>query len=137
MTLAEAQELFHEAVTSAAPLAPERLRSCFAGTAGLPAEERVAIYARMVLWRLADALRETFPNLARHLGDERFAAKCQRRMEEIRRAGKTIILVSHAMDAVTQMADRCCLLVKGRLEEDGEPAKVIERYRELLHLQDR
>jgi ABC-type polysaccharide/polyol phosphate transport system ATPase subunit len=70
------------------------------------------------------------------VGDERFAAKCQRRMEEIRRAGKTIILVSHAMDAVEQMTDRCCLLVKGRLEEDGEPAKVIERYRELLHLQD-
>ena len=75
MTLAETQALFHEAITSPSPLPAERLEACFAGTTDLPAAERVAIYANMYLWRLVDALRETFPNLVRHLGDERFAAQ--------------------------------------------------------------
>jgi hypothetical protein len=74
MTLAETQALFHEAITSRTPLARERLEACFAGTPDLPAAERVAIYANMYLWRLVDALRETFPKLVRQIGDERFAA---------------------------------------------------------------
>jgi hypothetical protein len=74
MTLAETQALFHEAITAAAPLGPERLRSCFAGSAGLPAEDRVAIYAGMYLARLMDALRQTFPALARLLGDQALGA---------------------------------------------------------------
>jgi hypothetical protein len=74
MTLAETQALFHEAITAPTSLDRGRLEACFAGTPDLPAEERVAIYANMYRWRLVDALRETFPNLVRHLGDERFAA---------------------------------------------------------------
>lgn len=74
MTLAETQALFHEILTGAEPVAGERIDACFAGTPGLPAAERVAIYANMYLRRLVDALRETFPNLVRYLGDERFAA---------------------------------------------------------------
>lgn len=74
MTLAETQALFHEILTSEEPVAAERIDACFAGTPGHPAVERVAVYADMYLWRLVEALRETFPNLARHLGDERFAA---------------------------------------------------------------
>jgi hypothetical protein len=74
VTLAETQALFHEAITSPTPLARARLDACFAATPDLPADERVAIYASMYLWRLVEALRETFPQLARHLGDEQFAA---------------------------------------------------------------
>ena len=73
MTLEEAQALFHEAITSGAPLSAERLEACFLGSPGLPASERVAIYANMYVWRLIDALRETYPNLVRFLGDETFA----------------------------------------------------------------
>lgn len=74
MNLAETQALFHEILTAREPVAPERIERCFAGTPELPAIERVAIYANMYLWRLVDALRETFPKLAGYLGDERFAA---------------------------------------------------------------
>ena len=73
MTLAETQALFQEILVDTGPLAPQRVESCFAGTAGLPAAERVGIYANMYVWRLVDALRETFPNVARYLGGERFA----------------------------------------------------------------
>jgi hypothetical protein len=74
MNLAETQALFHQAITSGSPVPAERLEACFAGTPDLPAAERLAIYADMYRWRLTDALRETFPNLARLLGDGRFAA---------------------------------------------------------------
>jgi lipopolysaccharide transport system ATP-binding protein len=68
------------------------------------------------------------------VGDERFQEKCIRRMEEIRRRGKTIIFVSHDMTAIERLCDRACLLVTGRLEAEGEPAKVVARYREALGL---
>ena len=74
MTLAETQALFAEAITGGAPLPVGRLEACFAGTPGLPAAARVAIYADMYRWRLIAALRETFPSLVRQLGDETFAA---------------------------------------------------------------
>ncbi len=74
MTLAETQALFCEAITGAAPLAADRLEACFAGTPELPAAARVAIYADMYRYRLIDALRVSFPELVRYLGDETFAA---------------------------------------------------------------
>ena len=73
MTLAETQALFHQAITGAEPVAADRIDACFAGTPEHPAVERIAIYADMYLWRLVEALRETFPNLVRSLGDETFA----------------------------------------------------------------
>lgn len=74
MTLAETQDLFHGLLAGEGPVDPARLDACFAGTPELPAAARVAIYADMYRWRLTDALRETFPLLARHLGPARFAA---------------------------------------------------------------
>jgi ABC-type polysaccharide/polyol phosphate transport system ATPase subunit len=68
------------------------------------------------------------------VGDERFQDKCFQRMEEFRRRGKTMVLVSHDMLAIQRMCDRACLLVGGQLDREGEPAKVIERYREVLHV---
>jgi hypothetical protein len=74
VTLAETQALFHGLVTGEEPRDQEALERCFAGTDELGAAERVAIYRNMYRARLVDALRETFPNLARFLGEERFAA---------------------------------------------------------------
>jgi len=74
VTLAETQALFHEVLTSAGPMAAERIDACFAGTPDLPAADRVAIYANMYTSRLVEALRQTFPALLRCLGHDRFAA---------------------------------------------------------------
>jgi hypothetical protein len=73
VTLAETQALFHAALTGG-PVEPGALEGCFAGTAPLPAAERVAIYADMYRSRLEEALGATFPNLRRLLGPERFGA---------------------------------------------------------------
>jgi hypothetical protein len=74
VTLAETQALLHDLVTGAGPPDPSAIEACFAGTAELPAADRVAIYGNMYVSRLVEALRETFPDLARLLGEERFAA---------------------------------------------------------------
>lgn len=74
MTLAETQALFHEIVTGPEPVDRARIDACFASTPDLPAVERVAIYSNMYRWRLTDALRETYPKVAQHLGEQTFAA---------------------------------------------------------------
>lgn len=74
MTLAGTQELFHRAITGPIPLDEAELDRCFGGTGELSAADRVEIYRNMYTARLVDALRETFPNLARFLGEERFGA---------------------------------------------------------------
>ncbi|MGA8890184.1 MAG: DNA-binding domain-containing protein [Anaeromyxobacteraceae bacterium] len=74
MTLAETQALFHEILSAPGSVDPRRIEECFAGTPDLPAIDRLTIYSDMYLWRLVDALRETFPNVVRYLGDEQFAA---------------------------------------------------------------
>jgi len=55
------------------PIAPG-LAALLVGTEELPAEARLAIYARMYFWRLLDVLREDHPRTAAILGDETFRA---------------------------------------------------------------
>ena len=66
------------------------------------------------------------------VGDERFKRKCLARMEDVRRRGTTIVLVSHDLATVERMCDRACLLVQGRLDLEDEPSKVVARYYEVL-----
>lgn len=73
MTLKETQALFYALATRALPADSKNVEGAFVGTDELPATDRVAIYRDMYLARLIDALGETFPNLARYLGEERFA----------------------------------------------------------------
>ncbi|HTP30095.1 MAG TPA: DNA-binding domain-containing protein [Anaeromyxobacteraceae bacterium] len=73
MTLAETQALVHQAITSGTEPARGRIEGCIADTPTLSSHECVEVYANMYLWRLVDALRETFPNLSKHLGDGAFA----------------------------------------------------------------
>ena len=67
MNLAETQRLFWNLLQGT-----EGPLDAFLGSPALPAEERVAIYARMFLHRQVDALREMFPKVVAALGDEGF-----------------------------------------------------------------
>jgi ABC-type glutathione transport system ATPase component len=40
-----------------------------------------------------------------------------------------MVFVSHEIDNLAQISDRVALIVGGRLVEIGEPARVIDRYR--------
>lgn len=62
------------------------------------------------------------------VGDEAFQKKCAGKIEEIRRAGKTIVYVSHALGSVRDLCDRCLFLEEGRIAALGEAEEVVEEY---------
>jgi len=67
MNLAETQELFFKLVTGQEHSAQGVSYAPFSGSAELPADQRVEIYANMYRWRLVDAILADFPKLARLL----------------------------------------------------------------------
>ena len=62
------------------------------------------------------------------VGDVRFQKKCMGKMQEVGGQGRTVLFVSHNMQAVTRMCQRVILLEDGRLLEDGSPAQVVHAY---------
>ncbi len=62
------------------------------------------------------------------VGDERFRAKCQQRMAGFRAAGKTVVIVSHAIEQIRESCERVLWLDHGRLIADGEVGEVTEAY---------
>jgi len=62
------------------------------------------------------------------VGDLAFQARCMDRIEEIRRAGRTILLVSHDLAAVERLCDRVLLLTSGEMAGEGRPRDMIEQY---------
>jgi ABC-type polysaccharide/polyol phosphate transport system ATPase subunit len=66
------------------------------------------------------------------VGDTGFQEKCFERISSFRRAGKTILMVTHNMAQVSRHCDRVILLDKGRILADGLPNDVIEVYKSVL-----
>jgi lipopolysaccharide transport system ATP-binding protein len=65
------------------------------------------------------------------VGDMAFQEKCKDRIERIRREGKTILLVSHSLQMVTEMCGRCLLLDHGGVQSIGETDVVIDEYQRI------
>lgn len=66
------------------------------------------------------------------VGDVFFQAKCYRRMEEIRKGGTTILMVTHDMGSVIKYCDRVVLLNKGHFVSEGAPGKMVDLYKKIL-----
>jgi ABC-2 type transport system ATP-binding protein len=66
------------------------------------------------------------------VGDAAFQQKCFARIQNFRRAGKTILFVSHALPAVIEYCDRAILLEKGSIVADGDPSEVAEIYKQFM-----
>jgi len=62
------------------------------------------------------------------VGDAAFRLKCMDKMQQIRESGRTILLVSHAMEAITRMCDQAVLLESGQVVGYGFPHDVIPNY---------
>ncbi len=62
------------------------------------------------------------------VGDESFQKKCGEKIDEIRKAGKTILLVSHALDTVQSLCGRSMLLTGGKIVMVGETSEVLGEY---------
>lgn len=62
------------------------------------------------------------------VGDEAFQRKCLERFAELKRNGKTVIIVSHSMVSVLNMCDHAIWFKKGHKMADGAPREVVEAY---------
>jgi ABC-type polysaccharide/polyol phosphate transport system ATPase subunit len=62
------------------------------------------------------------------VGDAVFANRCVRKFQELRERKITVLFVSHDLGLVKQLSDRAILLLHGRLEAEGAPRDVINRY---------
>ncbi|MEX2322689.1 MAG: ABC transporter ATP-binding protein [Acidimicrobiia bacterium] len=64
------------------------------------------------------------------VGDERFQTRSKARMASLMDGGAAVLLVSHALDLVEEIADRVLWLDHGSPMMVGDPDKVIAAYRE-------
>ncbi|HEV3458170.1 MAG TPA: ABC transporter ATP-binding protein [Thermoanaerobaculia bacterium] len=70
------------------------------------------------------------------VGDEAFAHRCIRRIEEFLAAGRTLLLVSHSLDLVAELCDRVLWLDRGEQRLLGDPRRVIDAYRQAVAEQE-
>ena len=66
------------------------------------------------------------------VGDVFFQSKCYRRMEEIRKNGTTILMVTHDMGSIIKYCDRVVLLNKGEFIAEGPAGRVVDMYKKIL-----
>ena len=63
------------------------------------------------------------------VGDMAFQKKCLEKMDAVSRTeGRTILYVSHQMDTIRRLCDRCVVLDHGKLTYQGEVQDAISRY---------
>ncbi|HSY43065.1 MAG TPA: ABC transporter ATP-binding protein [Candidatus Acidoferrum sp.] len=64
------------------------------------------------------------------VGDAAFQKKCLGKMQQVGQSGRTVLFVSHNMDAIARLCSKCFYLVKGELQMTGIPRDVIKAYSE-------
>jgi lipopolysaccharide transport system ATP-binding protein len=67
------------------------------------------------------------------VGDAAFQAKCLGKMKDVSTHGRTVLFVSHNMNAVKQLTDRVVLLREGVVDFIGSAGEAIERYLGGIH----
>ena len=101
-------------------------------------EEPVKSYSSGMYVRLGFAVAvHTDPDLllvdeVLAVGDEAFAHRCVRRIEELLAAGRGLVFVSHGLDLVEDLCDRVMWLDGGRSRLVGEPRRVVDAYRQAV-----
>jgi lipopolysaccharide transport system ATP-binding protein len=65
------------------------------------------------------------------VGDLEFQKKCLGKMSEISGGGRTVLFVSHNLDAVLNLCGAALLLDGGRLRKGGEPLELCREYSNL------
>jgi ABC-2 type transport system ATP-binding protein len=62
------------------------------------------------------------------VGDENFQRRCYQRIEEMKAAGKTLIMVSHALDTIRDHCRDAAWLERGNLRAIGPVTEVVNQY---------
>jgi homopolymeric O-antigen transport system ATP-binding protein len=62
------------------------------------------------------------------VGDAEFQRRCLGRMEDMSQSGRTVVFVSHQMQALSQLCDRAIQLEGGQIVNDGPAGEVVAHY---------
>ncbi len=65
------------------------------------------------------------------VGDAQFQEKCLGKMSEVSAHGRTVLFVSHNMQAIMQLTHRCIILVQGQCRFDGPTSAALTAYNAL------
>ncbi|MBF0198085.1 MAG: ATP-binding cassette domain-containing protein [Planctomycetes bacterium] len=65
------------------------------------------------------------------VGDLKFQRKCLERMGSVASEGRTVVFVSHNMQAISQLCSEALLLDKGQMLQSGDVNSVVEKYQDL------
>ena len=66
------------------------------------------------------------------VGDVFFKSKCYAKMEEIRKKGTTILMVTHDMGSIIKYCDKVVLLNKGKFLAEGSARDMVDLYKKIL-----
>jgi len=69
------------------------------------------------------------------VGDEYFRGKCFNKINDLKRRGKTLVLVTHSLYNLRAICDRVLLLEKGALVANGTADEVVDKYLTMVHAQ--
>ena len=62
------------------------------------------------------------------VGDQHFQEKCYQKLNELKESDRTIVIVSHSLDALKKLCTRAIWIHDGHIREDGNVTKVIDHY---------
>lgn len=62
------------------------------------------------------------------VGDQHFQEKCFKKMQELKKEGKTMVFVTHSMESVKSLCDRAVWLNEGKIRMDGDTNEVVDEY---------
>ena len=62
------------------------------------------------------------------VGDQHFQEKCFEKLVELKNSDKTIVIVTHSLEAVKKICNRAVWIRNGKIEMDGKPDSIIEKY---------
>ena len=63
------------------------------------------------------------------VGDQAFQAKCYKMIYDFVRKGKTIIIVSHDLETISDLCRKVVFFKNGRIEDIGDSLNVVSKYR--------
>ena len=66
------------------------------------------------------------------VGDSKFVTKCYRRLREIEKSGKTILMVSHQLGEIARLASRVIVLEGGKIVYNGNVLGGLRVYEDIL-----
>lgn len=66
------------------------------------------------------------------VGDVFFQAKCYKKIDEIRKKGTTVLMVTHDMGSIIKYCDKVVLLNRGAFVAEGAPGHMVDLYKKIL-----